>query len=359
MKKLGMFFRLGLLAVLALWVAGCAAKVVDTQRYYWPPLPDVPRIEWLGAYSSESDIKPPSLIDAIAGKEDEASLGQPLFAVSDGLGKIYVTDVRLPGVVMIDLVNKEFKAVGGDQVAGYFTRVTGVALDREGNIYAADGGTRKIVVFSKNQEIINVLDLSKHVKNIGYFAIDRVRKRIIVPDSWGHQLAVFGLDGSFITKTGKRGDGDGEFNYPSSVAIDPDGNLVVCDAMNGRIQRFTPDLKFISKFGKRGDGIGEFNIIKAVAVDSEGHVYVTDAKSHRVGIYSAEGEILLSVGGPFSLRPGESIAPGGFLLPQGIYIDQNDSIYVVDQFNSRVQKFQYLNEKYLKEHPVTPEKETK
>ena len=354
MKKMQMVFRFGCIALLALWITGCATKVVDTQRYFWPMVPDVPRIEWLGAYSTESDIKEANWLDAIAGKEDEAGLGQPLFVTADGMGKIYVTDLRVRGVVMMDLVNKEFKVVGGEEASGYFLRITGVALDGEGNVYAADGNSRKIIVFSKEQQVKSVLDLSQHVKNIASFAIDRSRKRIIVPDSWGHQIVTFGLDGSFIAKTGKRGEGDGEFNYPSSVAIDPDGNLVVCDAMNARIQRLTPDLKFISKFGRRGDGVGEFNIIKAVAVDSEGHIYVTDSKSHRVAIFNAGGEILLSIGGPFSARPGSSITPGGFLLPQGIYIDQNDSIYVVDQFNARVQKFQYLTEKYLKEHPIDP-----
>ena len=127
-------------------------------------------------------------------------------------------------------------------------------MDGDGNIYAADGASQKIIVFSKDEKVRNVLDLSSHVKNIGSIAIDRTRKRIIVPDSWGHQIAVFQLDGTLIAKTGKRGGGDGEFNYPSSVAIDPEGNVVVCDAMNARIQRFSPDLKFISKFGKRGDG---------------------------------------------------------------------------------------------------------
>ena len=358
MKRFESLLRLMLIVLIALSVSGCAAtKVVDTQRYFWPMLPDVPRIEWLGSYSTESDIKTSNWLDNIAGREDEAGLGQPLFVAADGMGKIYVTDLRVRGVVMIDLVNKVFKVLGGEDVSGYFMRITGVALDGEGNVYAADGASRKLIVFSKDHQIKNVIDLSPHVKNIASFAIDRVRKRIIIPDSWGHQIVTFGLDGSFIGKTGKRGEGDGEFNYPSSVALDPEGNIVVCDAMNARIQRLTPDLKFISKFGRRGDRAGDFNIIKAVAVDSEGHIYVTDSKSHRVAIFNAAGEVLLSIGGPFSLRPGSSIAPGGFLLPQGIYIDQNDSIYVVDQFNARVQQFQYLTEKYLKEHPLPAAKE--
>lgn len=348
--------RLAVLAVLAFQLAGCATKVVDTNRYFWPPLPDVPRIEWIGTYASDTDLKPGGFIDAITGNENQIALDRPIYISADGAGKVYVTDQKVGGIMQFDLNAKTVGIVGGEEGATLFGRISGVALDGEGNIYAGDIPNRKIVVFTKDQKVKAVLDLSKELKNIGSFAIDRARKRIIVPDIWDHKIAVFDYDGKLLNSIGKRGGGDGEFNYPTSVALDPEGNIIVCDSMNARIQRFTPDLKFISKFGKRGDGIGEFNIIKAAAVDSEGHIYVTDGKGHKVSIFNDQGEILLSIGGAFASKPGLSVTPGGFLLPQGIYIDQNDAIYVVDQMNSRIQVFQYLTEKYLKDHPLPADK---
>jgi len=136
------------------------------------------------------------------------------------------------------------------------------------------------------------------------------------------------------------------------VALDPQGNIVVCDQMNARIETFTPDGVYKAKFGKRGDGMGEFNIIKAVAVDSEGHVYVTDGRGSKLSLFNDAGEILLQVGGPSSEKGGATVTAGGFNFPNGVFIDQNDTIYVADVFNRRVQMFQYLNEKYLREHPV-------
>jgi len=70
-------------------------------------------------------------------------------------------------------------------------------------------------------------------------------------------------------------------------------------------------------------------------VDSEGHIYVADAAFDNFQIFDQEGRLLLFVGQAGS-------GPGQFHLPAGLYIDEEDRIYVVDQFNRRVQVFQYL-----------------
>jgi len=43
---------------------------------------------------------------------------------------------------------------------------------------------------------------------------------------------------SFITKWGSQGIGDGEFYYPSGVAVDSSGNVFVVEKVNNRIQKF-------------------------------------------------------------------------------------------------------------------------
>ncbi|SNB46642.1 6-bladed beta-propeller [Geobacter sp. DSM 9736] len=356
MKRLVMLAKRAAIAAAFLQITGCAstAPVVDKQRYFWPPLPDTPRIEWLAAYTGQDDVEPPGPFAKILGSGESIGLDKPVHIASNGQGKIYVVDQK-NGVVFFDLPKKQVKILGGVESLELLKRPSGIALDGEGNVYVGDAQERRIVVFGQNGEISRTMDLSARLKNIGSFAIDKARKVLIVPDIWEHKVVMFDLNGNYIRGVGKRGTQEGDFNYPSSVAVDRQGNILVCDAMNARIQRFTHELKLINTFGKRGDGPGEFNIIKGVSVDSEGHIYVTDGKSHNLGIYNEQGEVLLSIGGPFSLQPGLSVTPGGFLLPQGIYIDQNDTIYIVDSMNSRFQMFQYLTERYLQEHPVTAE----
>lgn len=356
MKTLKYFLGFTMIAALFLF-SGCASTGSQVkQRYFWPPLPDEPKIEWIGAYSSAGDFRLPTMFNMITGEgSDELVIARPLTAVGDGNGKVYVTDTEKVTVFVFDFTKQSVSTLGDSALSGIVKKVNGIALDGSGYVYVSDSVDQKIYVIDPvSDKLIKTLDISKHVKSIGKIAIDKLGGRIIVADFVGHQVAVTDLEGKHLFSFGKPGTGDGEFNFPVAVAIEPGGGIVVADARNARIQRFTSDGKFVNKFGKRGDAGGDFSVIKGVAVDSEGHIYITDGKEHRVTIYSTKGEFLLTFGGPFTQMPGESVAAGGFLVPQGITIDQNDRIYVADQLNGRFQVFQYLNARYLGKFPVLP-----
>ena len=51
-----------------------------------------------------------------------------------------------------------------------------------------------------------------------------------------HRVQVFELSGKFITKSGTKGSGIGEFKTPVSTAVLNDGRIVVSDHGNHRIQ---------------------------------------------------------------------------------------------------------------------------
>lgn len=353
MGKKRLALKLSLTILLLTLLAGCATQPTAVRRFYWPPLPAPPRIEWLGAYHSQLDLKTPSFLSKILGEEEPIALDKPLYIAANGAGKVYVGDIFKSTFWVYDLKEKDVYRLGANTAHAVFEHPTGIDLDGEGNIYAADNRKKKIVVFDRNERTQTVFDLSAEVQTISAIAIDPVRRRLIVPDGTGHKVAVFDLAGKLLFSFGKPGDGDGEFNYPLSAAVNREGEIFIADTQNARIQRFTPDGKFVLKFGQRGDGPSDFAIIKGVAIDSENHVYVTDGKAHNIKIFDDKGDYLLTIGGPYSLQPEGKVAPGGFLIPQGIYIDKNDTIYVVDQLNRRFQVFQYLTPAYLKEHPIT------
>ena len=131
--------------------------------------------------------------------------------------------------------------------------------------------------------------------------------------------------------------GPGEFNYPTSVAVDGRGHLVVSDTLNCRVQVFDMRGKFLSQFGGNGDTSGHFSRPKGVAVDAAGNIYVVDALFDNFQIFNLAGQLLLNVGET-------GTQPGGFGLPNGIAIGADNRIYVADTFNHRVQVFQYLGQ---------------
>jgi DNA-binding beta-propeller fold protein YncE len=75
---------------------------------------------------------------------------------------------------------------------------------------------------------------------------------------------------------GTYGTGDGQFNWPSALSIDSNGNVYVADTNNQRIQKFTDKGIFLDKWGSHGNGEGEFYTPFDIAVDSNDDIYVLD-----------------------------------------------------------------------------------
>jgi DNA-binding beta-propeller fold protein YncE len=128
---------------------------------------------------------------------------------------------------------------------------------------------------------------------------------------------------------GGKGAGKGEFDSPTGIVVDGNGNVLVADTNNGRIEKFSPTGTFLSIIGTKGSGQGQLGAPNGVAVDRTGNIYVADASNHRVQKLSADGKLIAEWKGP---EP-------GFYGPRRIAIGPDDSIYVVDQGHTRIVKF--------------------
>lgn len=336
-------------------LAGCAAEQQEVRRFYWPQLPERPRIEWKGAYSSQLDFPKSGFrqfMSVVAGDEEPIRFNKPLDVKSNGEGKVYITDPAVSLVYVYDLVNNNVHMLGGEEAVGQFRSPVGLAVDDQLNIYVGDPDQGIIQVFDRNEKPLRAINTKGHIERATGMAYDKERKRLLVVDTRGHKIVAFAPDGTYLTSFGTRGDGDGEFNFPISITCNSKGEIIVADAMNARIQIFDGEGKFLRKFGRRGDGISDFQIMKGVAVDSDDNIYVSEGKGHKMLIFNTNGEFLLSVGGLYSSLNTGKMAPGGFLIPQGIDIDKNDTIYIVDQLNKRFQVFQYISDRYLQTNPI-------
>jgi tripartite motif-containing protein 71 len=67
---------------------------------------------------------------------------------------------------------------------------------------------------------------------------------IFAADLGNDRFVRFAADGTFVTKLGTRGTGEGEFDHPEGVAVNAAGDVYVVDARNRRIQQFAPRIIF-------------------------------------------------------------------------------------------------------------------
>jgi len=155
---------------------------------------------------------------------------------------------------------------------------------------------------------------------------------VYVADRSNNRIQKFNSSGAFITKWGSYGTGDGQFRYPSGVAVDSSGNVYVADEDNHRIQKFDSNGTFITKWGTSGTGDGQFRYPSGVAVDSSGNVYVADRDNHRIQKFDSNGTFITKWGT-------SGTGDGQFRYPTGVAVDSSGNVYVADEDNHRIQKF--------------------
>ncbi len=134
---------------------------------------------------------------------------------------------------------------------------------------------------------------------------------------------------------GGRGDGVGQFNYPTVIAPGL-GKLWVGDTLNFRVQGFQPLTgEFSSSFGRLGDSPGEMPRLKGLAIDADGRLWISDAHLEQIAIYSQDGVFLTALGGP-------GRGPGDFSFPAGLAAHPDGRMAVVDSLNRRLQIFRLV-----------------
>jgi sugar lactone lactonase YvrE len=196
---------------------------------------------------------------------------------------LYVSDVSLDQVLVYDAdtfkLLRKMGTTGHNHeltTPGDFAKPTGVAVDKDGNLYVAD--------------------------------------------TLNDRIEVFDADGQFLRTWGKNGDGPGYFARPKGVAIDSDGHVWVADGMQDRVQVFTNEGQLCIAMGGHGLLPGQYQALVNIASDlkrnrmftaeiSPGRVqefrYVTDAEADQL---RKEREQMRAASAPKQVTPKSAAA---------------------------------------------------
>ena len=301
----------------------------------WPPPPAEARVQYVRSVGAPTDWGIEKSIlqrtaDAIAGRVDEAFVRPTGVAEHDGV--LYVADTGAPALWILDTARNRFSKVAEAGTTKLVSPVA-VAPGRDGAVFVADSALGRVFLVDRDGKLVRAIGENELVRPAG-LAYDAQVDRLYVADAAKHAIVVYApAEGRLLAVRGRRGSADGEFNFPTHLALDQPGTLIVTDALNFRVQAFDRDGRFLWKIGHAGDGAGDFASPKGVAADMQDHLFVVDALFDVVQIFDRYDRLLLAFGERGS-------GAGQFWLPGSIFISPRNEVYVADAYNGRVQVFE-------------------
>ncbi len=193
----------------------------------------------------------------------------------------------------------------------------GVAVDSRDQVY----------VFSRNEENpVMVFDTDgNYLRGFGKGIFsNRTHGIFIGPDDTVfcaddgiHTITKFSSEGELLMTIGTHGQatekwkGD-PFNRPTHAAVSKrTGHIYITDGYgNFRVHKYTGDGQLVKSWGEAGIAPGQFMRPHNIAVDDDDRVIVADREAHRVQIFDTEGKVL-DVWNNIFLPNGMTIGPDG------------------------------------------------
>ncbi len=210
-----------------------------------------------------------------------------------------------------------------------------VAVDRDGNI--TENWSQWDSLFNKPHQIyISPYDPERHIwvveRGLG---IRDVNMQILKFTNDGSELVMQLVDPEHprTREEARANTNPGPYTYgdPSVMAFFPNGDFLLGDGYwNSRIIRYNARGEFLQEFGELGDGPGQFDLIHGLAIDRDHRIYVGDRSNNRIQVFTENGEFI---------EEWPDISD-----PVGVFIDENESIWVVSARLNRIIKFNKAGE---------------
>ncbi|KAM6946092.1 LOW QUALITY PROTEIN: tripartite motif-containing protein 3-like [Aplochiton taeniatus] len=193
-------------------------------------------------------------------------LQRPTGVTVDVNGDIIVADYDNRWVSIFSSDGKFKSKIGAGRLMG----PKGVAVDKNGHIIAVDNKACCVFIFQANGKLVTKFGargtsdrqfveksgaqhcLEQKLSKSGpafspHFVAINNKNEIVVTDFHNHSVKVnipcTTQTGSFLFKFGSHGEGNGQFNAPTGVAVDANGNIIVADWGNSRIQVLTAQVR--------------------------------------------------------------------------------------------------------------------
>lgn len=263
----------------------------------------------------------------------EMSLREVAGVAVDPDGFLYVLTRNTDNPIIVFTPDGDFVRTFG---AGRFTdRAHGISVGPDGFLYCADDGAHTITKWTTAGDHVMTLGVPGHASarfsgepfNRPTHAVVDAAGRIFVSDGYGNaRIHRYSATGNLEISWGAPGIEPGSFMVPHNLCLARD-RLYVADREAHRIQVFDLDGKLVDLW----NGIHRPS---AITLGPDQNIYVGEMTGgslmdgaagvgHRISIFDRRGQLLAHVGSPV-----EGEAPGQFIAPHGIAVNQRGDIFV-------------------------------
>lgn len=183
----------------------------------------------------------------------------------------------------------------------------------------------------------SIIGGSGHAALYGWGAATAQDGSVYIGDYWNQRIQHYAKDGTLLgTVVPKSKPGAAPHQPPYGIAVDPrNGDIYFGDVdSDATVDKYDKNGNFLFEFGGKGTGLGFFDYPSRVAVAPDGKVIVSDSRAEKLSIWDSQGNPLFD-------KKGQLFGTPTLGRPRGIALDDNGFLYVADALLQKVQVFQF------------------
>ena len=234
--------------------------------------------------------------------------------------------------------------------------------EHSGNIFVSDYGNSCVRVFTESAAPLDEIETG-HIH--GPYGIAFGGDNMYITGYNTHSILQYRYPGpKFVRRVGKKGSGKLEFNKPTQLTVNSDGDVYICDYWNHRITVLTSQLKFrkqikrpsllypcdvkvsggnlflltdsdpcmhiltpngdiLQSFISRGDKL-QVGQAFCFCLDVNNNILISDMMSHSIKVFNQNGKLIHTIG-----QQGDE--KGMFQKPRGLCLNKNNNLVCVSQ----------------------------
>lgn len=161
--------------------------------------------------------------------------------------------------------------------------------------------------------------------------------QVFVSDQSNNRIQKFDSNGTFISEWSMGSLNESTNYYPTDIASDNTGHVYVVS--RGQVHKFSYDGKLMDRFGSQGNGTGQWAGDAGIAIDLKGKVYVSAPLNNKLIIFNSKGDFLEEWD--------QNVSPYKDFFPLDVAIDSHGNVYVIESRRQNILKYN-SNDMFIK-----------